>query len=228
MSESQVLLKTQKNEIFEILRGAGLEPADFSWSEEESLISEDLIVSRLKYRDGRFYYQFDFSERTEAHWYECSPGQGIAVQSEYTATWAQQLYQTNTWANLLKSEIDAPDLWQEIEKYRATFSLAPPEKLLNEPIPAYEAEKIGDSLRVLAEDMKKHFELTQQQNEFVRSKLDYLVEAAKRQGRLDWVHTCIGVLITIAMGLAMSPEEASKLWEFARNLLGQFIRLIGP
>ncbi len=230
MPEKNLLLKTQKNWIYKILLDIGLEPADFSWSEEEGIIHPPLTVSRLKYRDGHFYFQFDFRNYlgTLIHYSSFSPGKEKAVEDHFADSWSAQAADAREWASVLKREIDAPDLWLEIKKYQATFSLVPPAKLLNEPIPAYEADQIGEALRLLTDEIKKQFKLTTQQNEFVRSKLDYLADAAKRQPRLDWVHTCIGVLITIAMGLAMAPAEASKLWQLTKELLGKFIHLIGP
>ena len=35
MSEHQVLLKKQKNELFRIIEGVGLEPGNFEWLEEQ-------------------------------------------------------------------------------------------------------------------------------------------------------------------------------------------------
>ena len=230
MAEKLLLLKTQKNEIFEILQEEGLEPADFNWSEEESIHSADLIVSRLTYRDTDFYYQFDFFGKDRYHTCEYSPGGEKKVQTAEPVDWHTQLRIAKIWASCLKKEIDAPDLWQELEKYQATFSLALPTKfkLLNEPIPAYEVEQIVKALDALKQEIKEQFKLTKEESEFVTRKLDYLADAAKRQGRLDWVHTCIGVLITIAMGLSMAPTEASKLWLLVKELLGKFMHLIGP
>jgi hypothetical protein len=152
----------------------------------------------------------------------------MVVEDDYPESWSFQRQRVQEWAFFLKREIDAPDLWQEIEKYQATFSLIPPEDLLNEPIPAYEVDEISDKLHLLASKIEQQFELTDQQNKFVRSKLNYLAEAAKRQGRLDWVHTFIGVFVTIGITLAIAPTEASKLWQLVKSLLGQFIHLIGP
>jgi len=229
MVQKQVLLKTQKNEIFQILLDADLEPANFSWTEEPSITCHDLIVSKLKYRDGHFYFQFDFSRNKLNRYCEFSPGEERAVEGEgIENSWLLQKNKVQEWAHLLKKEIDTPDLWQEIQKYQATFSLAPPAQLLNEPIPAYEAEKISNALQSLASQIEQQFELTNQQSKFVNSKLDYLAEAAKRQGHLDWIHTCIGVLITIAMALGMAPAQANRFWQLAKELLGQFIHLIGP
>lgn len=218
------LLKSQKNNIFEILRVAGLEPANFSWI-DSVLQSTDRVTPRLKYLDGEYYFRFDMFEG--GHCCTFSPGEEEIVQWEKPGSWENQIHYVRVWIRCLKREIDAPDLWAEMEKYKTSVSIALPEQLLNEPIPANEAEKISEQLSSLADKIEKQFELTNEQNQFVRSKLNYLAEAAKRQRSMDWAHTLIGVSVTIAMGLALAPDQAKELWELMRRL-GELIHLFGP
>lgn len=224
MAQDYTLLKTQKNEVFMILRERGFEPANFSWVAHYLQVS-DTLVSRLNYLDGKYYFQFEMYG--EEGYCVFSPGQEMAVHSEPAPFWMGQKNSVKFWSDYLKREIDAPDLWGEMEKYKTSVSLALPEQLLNEPIPANEAEKISEQLSSLADKIEKKFELTNEQNQFVRSKLNYLAEAAKRQRSMDWAHTLIGVSVTIAMGLALAPDQAKELWELMR-MLGELIHLFGP
>lgn len=224
MAQDYTLLKTQKNEVFMILRERGFEPANFSWVADYLEVS-DALVSRLNYLDGKYYFQFKMYGESGECWF--SPGQEMAVHREPAPFWMGQKNSVKFWSDYLKREIDAPDLWAEMEKYKTSVSIALPEKLLNEPIPANEAEKISEQLSSLADKIEKQFELTNEQNQFVRSKLNYLAEAAKRQRSMDWAHTLIGVSVTIAMGLALAPDQAKELWELMRRL-GELIHLFGP
>jgi hypothetical protein len=131
------------------------------------------------------------------------------------------------WLGYLKREIEAPDLWAEMGKYKTSVSLALPAQLLNEPISASEAEEIAEKIEILAEKIEQQFQLTSEQDKFVRNRLNYLAEAAKRQRSSDWVHTSIGVFVTIAMSLALAPERAKELWLLFKVILGGFIHLIG-
>ena len=205
-----------------------MEPANFSWKVNVASDTsvpppyKDVIVPRLEYLEGEYYFQFEH--------YSCtfSPGESQTVKYVRGMTFDQEVFDhVLRWARYLKREIKAPDLRAEMEKYKTSVSIALPEKLLNEPIPANEAEKISEQLSSLADKIEKKFELTNEQNQFVRSKLNYLAEAAKRQRSMDWAHTLIGVSVTIAMGLALAPDRAKELWELMRSL-GEFIHLIGP
>lgn len=234
MIKKHMLLKSQKNQVFKILQEEGLEPANFSWVETTSVWGADIIISSLNYRGGHFYFKFDFffSKRVDdfipkTPHCEFSPGGELPMSHEYPDNWQLQKDCVHKWAGYLKREIEAPDLWAEMEKYKTSVSLALPEQLLNEPIPASEAEKISEQLSSLADKIEKQFELTNEQNQFVRSKLNYLADAAKRQRSMDWANTLIGVSVTIAMGLALAPDKAKELWELMRRL-GELIHLFGP
>ena len=219
MVQMHKLLKSQKNEVFKILQKVGLEPANFSWTTQQV---QDIRVPRLNYLDGKYYFRF--GERNQGIY---SPGTERIVQEVSVHLWAELTKWVKDWASSLKREIEVPDLWQEMEKYKTSVSLALPEQLLNEPIPTYEAEQIADKLHELANEIEKQFQLTEDQNQFVRSKLTYLVDAAKRQRSVDWVHTSIGVSITIMLGLALAPDRAKELWQLIESLLRGFIHLIG-
>lgn len=228
MTEEHKILKTEKNYVFKVLQKIGLEPANFSWKQQQiadpGALSayEDIIVPRLEYLDGEYYFQFE-----PDNYSTFSPGQTEAVEHRKSSHVDHQLYYARQWAGNLKRQIEAPDLWAEMGKYKVACSLVLPEQLLNEPIPTYEAEKISEKLNFLADKIEEQFELTNEQNQFVRSKLDYLADATKRQRSVDWAHTLIGVSVTIAVGLSLAPNKAKELWELLKTI-GEFIHLIGP
>lgn len=224
MLKAHILLKTQKNEVFRILQESCLEPANFSWV-RKTVPTTSRIAPRLNYLDSNYYFWFDMFENK--HCCTFSPGEEKIVQWARPESWQNQIHYVRVWIRCLKREIEAPDLWHEMEKYKTSVSLALPEQFLNEPIPSYEAEQIADKLRLLADKIGQQFQLTDEQNHFVRSKLNYLADAAKRQRSADWVHTSIGVSITIMLGLALAPDRAKELWQLIESLLRGFIHLIG-
>ena len=80
------LLRSQKKKVFEILQEAGLEPAEFSWGKEE--IAGSVIVSKLSYRDGTWYFQFCSYELNA--WCVAAPGVYRSVDYEYPKNWEEQ------------------------------------------------------------------------------------------------------------------------------------------
>lgn len=238
MAEEYTLLKSQKNEVFEIIQEQGLEPANFSWITgeyripSEHILTRDLIhcvyeVPKLIYqKNSQFYFQFEL--RNGRLHCTFSPSKDTPITKKLTRSWEEQKRYVKLWANCLKKEIEAPDLWAEIEKYRTTLPLLPGEQLVNEPIPAYEVEEIASKLNLLADKVEEQFKLTNEQNQFVRSKLNYLADAAKRQPRRDWENIFIAVIINIAFNLALEPAKAQQFWQLVKSIIGPFIHLIGP
>jgi len=226
------LLKTQKNEIFTLIQDYDLEPANSIWnnatikvsSPNQGLVRGRYRVPRLIYKNSDFYFQFELYPG--GHKCLFSPGRDKPFNSEIHGSWVHLTNCIKEWLHNLKREIEAIDLWAEMEKYKTSVSLTLPEQVLNEPISVYEAERIADKLQELADKIEELFQLTKEQSQFVRSKLTYLSEVAKRQRSIDWVHTSIGVFATIAMGLALAPDQAKKLWELMKSIVG-FIHLIG-
>ncbi len=60
----------------------------------------------------------------------------------------------------------------------------------------------------------------------IDQKLDYLTEAAERQGRKDWYHTAIGVLITFGSALGLDQTQDKKLWSLFKETISGVIRLL--
>ncbi len=216
---------TQKNEIFQILQGENLPLIEFKWTTIRSLVAEQ--VPKLNYKDGEFYITFDYSEYGEFLTI-ISPGHDKRVEGITCGRWDDVINTVKEWAKCLRREIDAPNLWEEFDKYQSSFSLTPSEQIVNENIPFNEVEKIIEALHSLESGIKEKFKLDEQQNQFVHSKLDYLEDAVKRLGRLDWVNLCIGTFITLAFQLAFNIEETKELGNLIKTFLGQYIPLITP
>jgi len=216
------LLKSQKKEIYEILMENGLEPAEFSWSKEE--IADALIVSRLTYRDGRYYFQFSSYEMNA--WCVAAPGAYRSMDYEYPKNWREQVGIFRNWTHSLKRELDSSDPWAELEKYRVVLDGEFAEQIVNEPIPSVEADRIAQGLVRLEGQIAEAFSPNKSQNAAIRTKLGYLAEAAERQRSRDWIYTMLGVCSTIAAVLSVPESGTAKLWGLFETELRPFARLL--
>ena len=225
---SKCLLKSQKNEVFRILQEIGLDPANFEWGEEIS-IDGDSVISKLGCYDEDFLITFDFYSYSgeENYYLTFRPGEDRAIQEEQIDDWKLALRYVYIWAACVKREIDAPDLWAEIGKYKNSISLAIPEDVSENPIPAFEVEEIEDRLSKLSDTIIARFDLQEDESKFVRQKLNYLSESAKKQPRRDWQLMLIGSLVSIAFNLALDSEKAKLLWQLAKDALNSVIYFLG-
>lgn len=216
------LLRTQKRRIYEILREAGLEPAEFSWVREQ--IAGSLVVSKLRYRGGQHYFQFSSYEMNA--WCVACPGVYRSMDYSYPRTWEEQEGVFRQWAGCLRNELASPDPWEELAKYRLVLNGELSGEMVNEPIPAVEAEQIGQGLLRLADRVAQGLELDGEQASLVRVKLGYLADAARRERSRDWMYMALGMWASLAVTLELTEPQAGQLWEQVRGELGSFARLV--
>lgn len=216
------LLHAQKKRVYEILREAGLEPAEFSWSNEE--IVERFVVSRLNHRGGQHYFQFSSYELNA--WCIVCPGMYRTMDYRYPKTWEEQEGILRRWAACLKQELDAPDPWEDLAKYRLILDGELSGEMVNEPISAIEAEQIGQGLMRLADRVVGELSLNGEQAPLVRAKLGYLADAARRERSRDWMYMMLGTWTSMAAALGWTAEQAARAWETAKGEVGSFTRLL--
>lgn len=219
-----ILLKSQKNEILELIKEVGLDPFNFEWSVVSSSMTHELQVSRIDYVVSGFFYTFDIHKGN--HYAIYSPGKEMLLGKQYPGSWEYQRQYVRNWLSYLRREIDQPNLWAEILKYQLPPGSELGPDISNEPFAAYQVEKILSGLNQVRAYLEEQGLASEEQKRFVNERLNYLADAAKRQGRKDWIYTCIGVLVTIATALALAPEQAKTLWYLIRDAIAGIIQFL--
>jgi hypothetical protein len=235
MSMNEFLLRRAwKNDIFEYVSKNGLNPLDFQWFEEETDFQEShYTVSVLRHKGSNYFFKFD-REQNRGFCCKFSPGElelveemAYLVEDMEHWEWEDVLHEFEPWLLRLKKEI-APDLWEQLTEYAPDETLIGKAEISNVLFSYPEVENIIGSLDKLQAQIEKHFNLRGEQLSFVKREIDYLKDAAKRQGRKDWMHTAIGVIITIAVGLALSPEKTKLLWDLLKSCFANLLQLPAP
>jgi hypothetical protein len=221
MVKKFTLLRSQRSRVFEMLLDAGLEPAEFSWGKEE--IVGGILVSRLNYSAGTYFFQFSSHELNA--WCVACPGRYRSVDYDYPKDWQEQEGIFRTWMSHLKREIQFPDPWDELAKYRIAVGAETSDATINEPISACDADRIGQVLTRLGLRVGQELKLDGEAVALVRGKFAYLAEAARREKSQDWVYTALGVCASTAMSLAVPRESAAALWQLIRNEVGRIIHV---
>jgi len=217
------LLKTQANDVLNAVSKIGLDPKHFAWEELEK-------TPTLRYTPSGEYF-FKFLRTIRGFYAEYSAGEAsIHGSGPFGATWVSWetgLSIVEEWLTYLKREIQAPDLWSLLTEQTALVQAASADSP-NTPFSTLEIKKISDGLRELQEYIEKTQQLDEQKHAFLESKLDYLVDAAHRQGRQDWLYVAIGVLSTVVMSLAMAPDQAKEVFRFVSSVLQAILKTPPP
>ena len=227
-----LLLTTQKNTILECIRDAGLVPLNFELVEENTEHAHQgekvFLVSVFRYLNSDFYFKFE-RDTFDKYYYKSHPSIRYiddALKSK-KYDWEYALSHFREWLSRLKEQ-EVPDLWEQLKTYTPDEVDMGKGEIPNVKFSYIEVENIIQSLDKLEIQIEKNFSLQGDQSTFISKQIDYLKEAAKRQGRKDWMHTSIGVMITIAMGLALSPDKTKILWDLVKVCFSMILPLPAP
>ncbi len=150
------------------------------------------------------------------------PGVQTAVQqTDRIASWNEHRRVFFRWLDSLRREVASPDLWTTVSQEKVLTEAA--SGVTNTPFTTKEQQYISQQLHEIKEYLFSTQDLSNQHREFVTRQLDYLKEAAKRQGRTDWLKMTVGTLLGIVMQTALTSEAARELFRFAGNALSQLL-----
>ena len=217
--KKQLLLKSQKNEIFELIKGMYLNPSEFEWIECDSEMVPGLRISKLIHRPTGFYCMFDRSGISQ--WTEYSPGDESAIERKDSYFWFNQSEHVLKWLKSLSRELEAPDLWAAISQETKLAEVASSPDITNEPFTSKEQSYIITQLREVKEYLITTQNLIKEHEEFVRKRFDYLEGAVKRLGRQDWITLLGGVLLNTVIQIGLNPNAARELFRLAANSLSR-------
>lgn len=217
------LLKAQKNQVFDAIKTDGLDPFNFTWKEVPSAHDITLTVPRLEYGDGEFFFQFDMARG--AQWSLFSPGINTYQETAYPGNWKLQMANVIDWVIALKDEVDEVDHWAELEHHKFEVSDNLIAGVINEPFSVSQADQIQIGLLKVRSHLEQYTKQSEEHAEFVIEQLDYLSDATRRQGKRDWLHTCMGVIMSISASLALAPDESKEIWEIIKVTLNGILQL---
>jgi hypothetical protein len=191
---------TQKNAVLDVLRGSGLDPAaGFEWVERRSAITQSGY--------GRPPYV---------------PGPQGPETRTHAGEWQYVIRYIIEWAERVRAEHEAPDLWAELQQQRELMT-GVPEALENTRFTAEERAQIETTLNEAKAYLRSTYELRPAQYEAIEAQLDYLIEASERIGRTDWRGLLVGTLLGLVVQAIVPPEPIRQvMFIVLRGLAGLF------
>ncbi len=157
------LEKWQRNQIFESIRAASLEPRDF-----------DLIIDTPEVRLWLKGSPSVFTITTDAHPYRGSYRVGDGAVSLYeSGGWKTITQRLDRWLAEVKRDVDTPDLWAGLQREAAMIGATSTETIANTPFTQDEQTEIATKLREQAASVKQAYPLSEAQAKELDEKIEF-------------------------------------------------------
>jgi hypothetical protein len=118
----------------------------------------------------------------------------------------------SSWLEDVKRDLETPDLWAEIQRGAQLFITTSDDVAENAPFTPGEQTEIAERLQELVEQVKRTHSLSAAQMQVLDGKLNYLVKATGRLGRIDWLNACAGALLGYMLAVSLPPEAARDMF----------------
>ena len=123
--------------------------------------------------------------------------------------------------------METPDLWASLAQEQDLLGVESPEAV-NAPFNANEQVQVKRAIEEIRAYISSTYSLAGEPLAQVNRKLDYLIHASTRLGRIDWRNICVGALVGLAIqhltpsGPALR-ELLGTAWHLLRHVLGSVI-----
>lgn len=221
---NRFILKSQKEWILNLINKRGLEPSNFEWKEMRSVWYSDTKILCLEYKNTGYFFKFDFFDEIR---FDCSysPGEEKSSVNTKPYRWEDVAVHVASWLNALLVEVTTADPWEEIKKYIPGDNIDLEGEKANTSFTFKEVEHITKAINALKLEVKKAYNLTQDQEKIVNAKLDYLIEKSKSIGRVDWKNIFVGTIVSITFELMLEPGKVKTLWQLIKSCFGGILLL---
>jgi len=209
-SPAPLLQKWQRNNLFEAIQAAGLEPRDFNLADSgtEVQIKHKWSESIFIIGGGPGHYVGHYVVGDSPSW-------------PYDAySWQTSTTRVSTWLQGVKRDLETPDLWAELRREVHLLGVGSNEATENTLFTQDEQKQIAEGLRGLAKQVSDASSLSEVQKQILNEKIDYLVDCSRRLGRKDWLNTFIGVILGYLLSTALPPDVAHGIFSTCLRAIG--------
>ncbi len=128
------LNRQQRNDLSATIVHHGIDPSEFKWQPRGSRIFPELIVTALIHLPTGSYFLLDRSSNLrQIYVAEFSPGANSNVDRNQCHDVLEVVDWGFRWVELLRRDLDTPDLWAEVSKRKELFERATAQGADNTP-----------------------------------------------------------------------------------------------
>ena len=198
---TSLLRKWQRNDIFQAIQAAGIDPTEFD-------LQDDGVEVRIKHQWTDSCFTIGGGPGHYVGRWIVGDGPDWPFDAY---SWTAMPTRMRDWLAQVKPDLETPDLWAELQRGVGLLGANFEDLTENAPFTLDEQRVIAERLQELAEGMRRTYSLSETQMWVLKAKLDYLVEAAGRLGRIDWRNAFAGAILGFILTAAISPDAGRAM-----------------
>jgi hypothetical protein len=223
------LTKQQKNEIFRIIENKGLSPSRFSWTTRVKNLTtghggitrgyvEHSATALVICHEGKDF-RFTFECNEDGYYYSSLVPQLIPGKIVLAENWNGLIQKFEDWLDIIKYELEEPDLWKELPRGQALTSI-PPDYSRDEKFSPEERRLVVEQLSKIEKFIIQSNQLSGASAIQVRQTFIYLQQRSETTSKLDWKNLFAGAIIGLILNKAV--DNAPEIMKLCNELLSPF------
>ncbi|MGE0448023.1 MAG: hypothetical protein AB7Q29_00385 [Vicinamibacterales bacterium] len=220
-----VLSKLQHNQIYQLISKAGLDPSDGFERLSQTQAHRGLVEI---YVHAPTQSRFDFSlVSDDKYWSDWWPAvSGAKSGGDKFRFWPECVRIVQLWAEEVRRNHEAPDLWAEAAKAHWLTDAAGEVQADNSPFNPAEIELLKPKLEEVRAYIEAQQELTGAQAGALQARFHYLLGAAKRgMGRIDWMNIVVSQIVQLFTNRILDSSLYQDVMRHASATLGTVLHL---
>lgn len=201
--------KWERNSIHEAVAEGGLDKIECSFDDHE-------VPWRLTHTPSGAYVLV--GGRHGHHELTAVVGDGPPRKTDFY-TWPSVNERIKGWAREVRLDVDTPDLWDEVRRRQAVLTGAIFENSDNSPFTAAEQGEIDKQVRQMKKLVRAQ-PISEARMRSAEAKLDFLVSAARHQGRKEWALMFVGAVVSVIVADLLPREVMGDTLSMASHVLG--------
>jgi hypothetical protein len=205
------LLKTQKNELFDLISQVGLLPTLFHFK-EYIFAGDESYVTEIKVEGTHYFFRLreDFGHNFTLNY---SPAlDAVEREMKRLSGWNEAITNFAWWLQSLKQEMETTDKWAE------AYQLSTDE-IESSQFTQTELLRIETAFGEFRKQLKQQQSLTQNQLRTINGKLDYLLEEAKTTKKREWRLLAYGAFMEMLIHENVHGQAAALAFGLLKTAL---------
>jgi hypothetical protein len=227
------LKQTAKNEIFGTIKEKQLDPNRFSWVNRSSNLSQihgggvsrnlsgnSVTALILKHEGNEFRFTFEINEFSNYHSFinpQIIPGENVL----FAQNWNGLLRRFEDWLDVVKYELEEPDLWKELPRGQALTAI-PSDYSADEKFSAEERRLLAERLAKIQKFIVESNQLKKTAQIQIQQTFIYLQQRAETTSKLDWKNLFAGAILSLILEKAVN--NAPEIMKLCNELLSPFFQ----